>query len=317
MAGPFLYLYPGLGRGKLYNLAMCVILLTAAYGIRQGMRGIKQYIVMIPAATKRLIAFIEVITVIPILVIYPLFETQEQLLMVTSLLLVYAVFIMALIVKTLNVVIRNRELTLRKDNAEVQKKLIEQSYGKLSHFTEPAFRLLRESIDAGDINEIRSVYAACIEPVYSRHIKQSQLELLDLIAMKSIRACVYDVMLRVPHLELSISGRFQVSESVISESDLYIILAEYFNNAINHMEGRADGVIYVLIMQNEDGSFIEISNTYCGDTESFSVRDLYRNRNENGHMGFGLRYTKELLDKSDIIYNTYLRDQMFVQYIEL
>lgn len=280
LVGPIIYLSPGIINNHIYNILVAAIIVAASIVIRKLLIQFNQYFTVISERVKLGIVFLEVVTIVPITVIYQLFSTREQLLFITSILMVYMILVGLTTIQGMKIVAKNRELKIRQDSAEIQKKLIEQNYGKLSHFIEPAFRLLRESVDAGDVNEIKKIFADHLEPIYHRHIQASQMEQLNLIDMKSIRACVYDAMLRTNR------------------------------NAINHIKDQPDGVINLSLFQNNIGCFIEIENTYYGG-EPFLTYQICKNRNEEGHMGFGLRYTKELLDQSNIIYATYLRANMF------
>ncbi|GEM_PF-6279495 len=309
-AGPFIYLFPDLLYMDIYMLTMSFLVLAVSIIIRKLLYMIRQYISIISIKLKIIVTLLASIILIPITLLHRYFDRQEQLLIVTTMLLLYIMVFIGFIIYTCYVGVKNKELFRKKLNSEKQKEFIEKQYGRMTHFVVPSLKLLRKGIDSNDMETVRELYVKYVEPIQKKQLRTSEMEVLDLIKMQSIQACLYHAMLLSERITLNVNGYIHVPETIIPESELYLVLSEYLNNAITHIEGHSEGSISVLIMQEMNGWFIQVENTYYGEENNLC-------QDSKAHIGFGLLATQDILDKYSLIHHTYIQNNRYIQVLEL
>ena len=309
LAGPIVYIIPNITQLGIYNIVIAFFILLTAYLSKLFLQQKRIYITVIPRQLKKYIIVTEMMTALPITIFYKCLNSKEQLLIATCLLFIYTVLLAIIITFTMKIVIQKNEIEIRKENAILQKKLLIRNYGKSLHFITPAIATMRKYIDEDNFDGLKQLYEKYISPLNTRHIIDTNIEQLKLVKMELIHALLYELLARSEKVQISVSGVIQIDDNLISEIDLFIVLSEYINNALTHINQHQDGIIKIYICQNEVGTYIEIANN-CFDT---NMDNLYRVT----HMDFGLKYTKEILDRHSIDYSTSIESGWFIQKLEL
>ncbi len=309
LVGPLIYLNPHISHMWIYNSAIALLVLIVSYFFKRLLQAKRPYIIAIPNSLKQYIVIIELMTAIPIALFYKYLNSKEQLLIATSLLFIYTVMVAILVTYTMKIVIQKNEFEIRKENAILQKELLIRNYGKSLHFITPAIATMRKFLDENDLDGLKLLYEKYIAPLNSRHIVDTQIQQLDLIKMELIYALLYELLARSEKIQLTIVGVININNEIISEVDLFVVLSEYINNALTHINQHQNGIIKIYICQNDVGTYIEIANN-CFET---NINKLYK----VNHLDFGLKYTKEILDKHSIDYSTTIEAGWFIQRLEL
>jgi hypothetical protein len=204
-------------------------------------------------------------------------------------------------------------IKIQKLEIDLQKKIITWNIGKSSHFTAPTISLMRKYIESNDMEGIKTLYKKHIGPIYKKNDLERQESKLKLIHMELITNYIYDVLSRKDNIELIVDGIFKVES--IPEVDLFIIISQYIQNAIEHTDGHNDSAIVIYFLQDHsETAYVEVSNTYYGGP--FDIQKIMKPTREGKHMGFGLAYIRELLDKHNLVHQTYVRGNKFIQAIE-
>lgn len=311
LVGPLTYLFPEMNM-VLYNLSMSAFVIITSMGIGAVLHRKYDYIKIIPKKLKWIIILVEISTVVPVTFSYKIFNKQ-QLILVTSFLLFYTILLIFMIIQIIKTLLKNQELEFKRGQNKIQKKIINRNMQKITTFIMPVL-LLKKAIMEEDFDKVKKIYLQYIQPHY-RTISDAEEVTLNRVKMQTIKFCLIDALMRSEKIDLIVNGNISIPESIILEADLYVILDEFLCNAITHTDNRSCAVIHVILFQNEVGGGIEIANTYYRDRTKFYVNQLFMDQQSNPN-GFGLKYARYLLDRSELTYHTFLRGDMFVQNIE-
>jgi len=296
----------------IFNMGMSILVILVSGYFKILFEEFKKHIKLLPKRAILFFIFCEAISIIPIS-IFSNRISQNYLFLFTSFLLLYSVIVLSLICWILRLLLKEKTQDFEK-SIELQKKLITWNIGKNSHFTIPAISLMRKYIDNNDINGIRSLYEKYIGPTHRNNHIEGEIDKLKQIKMPLIYDYLYDLIIRKDNINLIINGPIEII--TVPEVDLFIILAQYIQNAIEHLGTHKEGEITIYLSQSSEGdAYIEITNTYYGD--KFEIVHILNSPSNEDHMGFGLKYIKEIIDKNNLINNTYIKGNRFIQSIEI
>jgi len=313
-AGPvFFYL---LADPNVYNYIMCIFIIMSAICFRQYTKR-KEVRIVLSKKLAYLSVMMELLIIVPITSLnWEIIGSSWFVLIVTSLLVIITVLIAVLFYFIMKAELELKETKIHQESETIQRKLIEENYreeGWRFHFTAPAIGILRKCIENNDMEGIVRLYDKYVVPLNKEFMSNKKIDMLTLIKLPLIYNLLYDLFVRLPDVQLVIDSEIDIDNSIILETDLFIILSEFINNAVEHANSYKDRYVYIYMSKDSTNYYIEIENPY---KDHVVFEKIYQSgySGKRDHTGFGLSFIKEILDKyRNIKHQTYIKQGNFVQ----
>ncbi|MCL2047371.1 MAG: GHKL domain-containing protein [Defluviitaleaceae bacterium] len=219
----------------------------------------------------------------------------------------------------------------RQKFAEINGMIIEEKYNNiigLKHYYSKLYEMFNGFILSQDWQGLKAHFEKYISPVHEEHIKNDFTpQQLDLVGLPLIKNLLLDTVIKAKYVyktEIFIDIQSNVDCCYIQETDLFIILNEWLNNAFCAIENEGenkikDGYIHILISCDIQGNAltVKVTNPIFEDIDINAVHDLgYTTKKE--HSGAGLNAVKNIiLAYENAEYMTYIELGKFVQFLIL
>jgi len=175
-------------------------------------------------------------------------------------------------------------------------------------------------IENKDWDSLRAYYNDLLEA--SSEINSSDIYSIRNIKNNFLFGLLSQKIGYIKELDKKISIQIHVPEEIgkfpIRECDICEVVGAYMDNAIEAASQATDKQIIFEMFKNDGNLHIIIKNTFANAPDLSRIFDMgYTTKKEQGK-GLGLYFAKNILNKYDnILYNTYIKGEYFVQEIIL
>lgn len=318
LLGPIVYLYPNIQQTIGYNIAACLLIMVVSIIAHHIIITKKieleiQSVIpnVISKKIKLLIFLTELLIVLPVPILTCTVKSNKIITIFITNILVISVTAVACFI----VYLHKLEVSVQRDkNRKIARRIIQKykKVGSTSHLNGSALAELKKSIEESDIQSIKELYIRNIAPISNEFNfnEKENFEALQYIKMPIISDYLSDISIRCPNFFIKVKDTMNIENFDIDEIDLFLIIAELINNAVNNFDYRY-GCARILFSRSDGNYYIEIENTL---NKKFTFSSIFE-KGINEFKGFGLRVVDDIIySYPKIINQTYVSDSnIFVQ----
>lgn len=305
-----------LPQGKLYDYLMSLIIIL--YSLL-GRQLIKRYfprrviqnntlLIVINAIGAVIMVFISIIA--PLFLLY----SKDTL----PFYILFSVFLVFTVVFSVYAMKAETEKNRREYNRHIEKQYKE--IGNFRHYYSKLYRSMRYYIVKKDMEGIAVFFQQYITPEHIGQIENGiDYEMLALVKLPLVNGLLYDTAtsLRQKNIPLNLHIEGSIATENIKELDLFKILTNFIDNAVQETEMQEKGYINIFLSENEKGTNIRIENTLKSDINISLIYGLGYTTKES-HAGTGLPQVQRIADGyRNVSLSTYKQFNLFIQNITI
>lgn len=241
--------------------------------------------------------------------------------------IIIGIYISTILLKNIRLEMKNK-LEIEKLNQ--QKKYIEsleknnKEIRKFKHDFNNILLSLNGYINNNDFNitELREYFNNNILPINNKlATNSSTLANLDSIKVKSLKSLLTNKILTAQTKDINISVSIEniIDDLFIDEMQISRVLGILLDNAIEGCLETKDKKMSIIILRIDKTIDIRISNTFNSNNNNISIKQFneegFSTKGEN--RGLGLSTAHEIVDRYNMILNTFIEDDNFIQYLTI
>lgn len=240
--------------------------------------------------------------------------------------IIIGIYISTILLKNIRLEMKNK---LEIEKLIQQKKYIEsleknnKEIRKFKHDFNNILLSLNGYINNNDFNitELREYFNNNILPINNKlAINSSTLANLDSIKVKSLKSLLTNKILTAQTKDINISVSIEnvINDLFIDEMQISRVLGILLDNATEGCLETKDKKMSIIILRIDKTIDIRISNTF-NSNNNISIKQFneegFSTKGEN--RGLGLSTAHEIVDRHDMILNTFIEDDIFTQYLTI
>jgi len=191
----------------------------------------------------------------------------------------------------------------------------------LKHFYNTLYQSFMPFIMENDMDGLRIYFEKYVTPIHGEYIQTcNQFNLIENVLIRNLLMVTAGQAATMKNitLDMDISGKIKLSDDI--EMDIFEILCNLLDNAINELTEQESGLLRIWIRVIDNLLTIYIANTLVDDID---ISKLYKEKNKSDGHGYGLQRIRAIVyQNTDMEHYTskdgkYQGKDIFVQRIKV